>query len=241
MGFNKIEYRGRTSDEFCLHITFPFDFVHAEADVNPVSVPGINGDIVQDNLRYKNISQNFAFTIIRNNYSPSFQILGRAITNWVAGNDYAPLTCDLIPSYQWEAHVATAPTMVITNNLQAAFVIAFDCKPFLKSLEGQEWQAVPSNPTNLERWSAEPLWHIKGTGNLVLTVNGLDYKLNAIDDEVYIDSERGLVYKSLTESRAGLAVFPCNDFPVLVPGDNSIKLTGDYSLFEYKPNWRCLA
>lgn len=241
MGYDMISYRGRTSDEFLMRINYPLEFAHPEADVATVSVPGVNGDVVQDNLRYKNISQPIVFTIIRQDYSPSFPQLGRAITNWVVGNDYVPLLCGLIPGYQWEAHVAVAPTMIATNEHQATVTITWDCKPYLKRLDGQDWQTVPSNPVNLERWSAEPLWHIKGRGNLTLTVNGLAYQLNGIDDEVYIDSERSLVYKSLTESRAGLAVFPNNDFPVLNPGGNSISLAGNYSLLEYKPNWRCLA
>ncbi|KRL10727.1 tail protein [Schleiferilactobacillus perolens DSM 12744] len=224
-----------------MHINYPLELIHPEADVTSVSVPGVNGDIVQDNLRYKNISQPIAFTIIRNDNSPSFQRIGRAITNWVAGNDYVPLISDLIPGYEWEAHVAAAPSMVVTNNHQATVTITFDCKPYLKRLGGQDWQPVPDTPTNLERWSAQPLWHIQGKGNMVLTLNGDDYKLNGIDDEVYIDSERSLVYKDLNDSRAGLAVFPNNGFPSLMPGDNTVKLTGEYSLFEYRPNWRCLA
>lgn len=241
MVISKIEYRGRSSDELSMLVSYPVELAHADPDVDSISVPGVNGDIIQDNLRYKNIDQTISF-IVRNNlgqHNP--REFGRAITNWIAGNDYSPLKSDLINGYEWEALVDKAPTVVQTDINEATVEISFNCKPFLKSLEGQEWQAVPSNPTNLERWSAEPLWHIKGTGNLVLTVNDLDYKLNGIDDEVYIDSERGLVYKSLAESRAGLAVFPGNDFPILTPGDNSIKLTGDYNLFEYKPNWRCLA
>lgn len=241
MAISKIGFRGHTSDEFHLELAYPFDFVHPESDVTPVSVPGVNGDVIHSNQRYKNFVQPVTFILHRPFNSPSLQSIGTEIRNWIAGDDYSPLSSDLIEGYEWEAHVSAAPSMTITNNMWAQVVVSFDCKPFLKRLDGQQWQSVPSTIVNTEQWMAEPLWHIKGSSNLTLTVNGLAYQLNGIDDEAYIDSERSLVYKSLTESRAGLAVFPNNDFPVLTPGDNTVSLSGNYSLFEYKPNWRCLA
>ena len=241
MAISRIGFNGHTSDEFHLALSYPFEFVHPESDTTNVSVPGVNGDVIQSNMRYKNFVQPVTFVLHRPFHSPSLQSIGREIRNWVAGDDYTPLTSDLIEGYEWEAHVAAAPTMAITNNFRAQVVIQFDCKPFLKRIEGQQFQSVPAQVNNTEHWSAEPLWHIKGTGNLTLTVNGLAYQLNGIDGEIYIDSERALVYKTLTDSRAGLAVFPNNDFPVLTPGNNTISLSGNYTEFEFKPNWRCLA
>lgn len=238
---SRIVYRNRSSDEFGMLINWPFELAHAEADVTVISVPGVSGDIIRDNYRYKNITQIIKFLVQRQLNYPDLQTVGRAITNWISGPDYSPLQSDIIHGYQWEARSSAPPQLTQSIKEEADLTLTFDCKPFLKRLDGQNWQPVPNDPINTEQFPAEPLWHIKGSGNLTLTVNGLAYQLNGIDDEVYIDSEQSLVYKSLAESRAGLAVFPNNDFPVLNPGGNSISLAGNYSLLEYKPNWRCLA
>ena len=91
------------------------------------------------------------------------------------------------------------------------------------------------NPT---KYSSLPLFHIVGNGDFTLTVNNIQYQFKDTDDELFIDSEKWIVYKSLTERRTSRAILPNHEYPVLVPGKNTISLQGNYSKFEYQPRWR---
>jgi phage-related protein len=113
------------------------------------------------------------------------------------------------------------------------------CKPFLVNDEAIKYQSVPTMPIrNPTKYSSLPLFHIVGNGDFTLTVNNIQYQFKDTDDELFIDSEKWIVYKSLTERRTSRAILPNHEYPVLVPGKNTISLQGNYSKFEYQPRWR---
>ena len=42
----------------------------------------------------------------------------------------------------------------------------------------------------------------------------------------------------MTELRTSRAILPNHEYPELIPGKNTISLSGNYSKFEYQPRWR---
>ena len=82
------------------------------------------------------------------------------------------------------------------------------------SNDSVEYQDVPKAAIkNWQQYSALPLFHIIGDGDFTLTVNDKEYQFNDIDEELYIDSDRCLIYKSLNENRTSHAILPNHAFP----------------------------
>lgn len=240
---NILTVNGHGSDEFGIQIQYPYAPVHPQYDISGVAVPARSGDLLTSNLRYPNFTQTFNFTSKKPAKFHTWSELSYSIEEWLACTDYENISLSSMFPWCWQGFLNEPIKLTPESDDTATGVISFACKPFLKREDEMDWQPVPSKMpiTNEEIFAAQPLWHIVGSGDFTLTVNGTDYQLTGIDGEVYIDSERFLVYKSLKESRAGNARFTNHDFPELKPGDNTVQLTGSYTKFEYKPNWRRLA
>ena len=132
-----------------------------------------------------------------------------------------------------------SPVVTPQKDNIANVTMSLACKPFLVNDEAIKYQSVPTMPIyNPTKYSSLPLFHIVGNGDFTLTVNNIQYQFKDTDDELFIDSEKWIVYKSLTERRTSRAILPNHEYPVLVPGKNTISLQGNYSKFEYQPRWR---
>ena len=240
---NILTVNGQKSDEFGIQILYPFTPVHPQYDIASVAVPARSGDLLTSNLRYQNFTQTFNIYAEKPAKYTTWSQLSYSIQEWLTCTGYERISLSSMFPWCWEGYLNAPITLTPESDHTATGVISFACKPFLKREDEVDWLPVPNKMpiTNEEIFSAQPLWHIVGSGDYTLTVNDTDYQLTGIDDEVYIDSEHFLVYKSLKESRAGNARFTNHDFPELKPGDNTVKLTGNYTKFEYKPNWRRLA
>ena len=238
-----LKFNGRNSTEFGARVIYPFNLVHAKRDLSSTSIPGVSGNYIIDNKKYSDISQQITFIVERPTFYQTWEELEFDFEDWLFPQtdytEYQPFYFDFLEPYHWLAYMSDAPVWTITDATTAQVVVSLTCKPYLVYGE-TEFEDVPSIITNTERISASPVWHIVGDGAVTLTINDKDYKLTNIDGEIYIDCTRFLVYKSLTEFRGVVAQFPNHEYPILNPGENTVSLSGKYSKFEYKPNWRRL-
>lgn len=239
-----LQHNGKTSYDFGAVVNSPFNLVHAKRDVSGTSVPGVNGGIIEDNQHYNDVTQTITFTVYRPSAYPGWEALEEAWLDWLQPTGdyttYEPFGLNFLEPYHLLAYLSEAPVWTLNQTLEAAqVVVTLTCKPYLVKND-RRYERVPTVVTNQSLMEAAPLWHIKGSGDFTLQINDRKYELNPVDDEVYIDSTRFLVYKDLQQYRGTIAKFPNNDFPVLPHGKNTISLTGTYSLFEYKPRWRRL-
>lgn len=239
-----LKYNGRSSLDFGAYLTWPTNLVHAKRDLSGISIPGLSGDYISDNRKYTNITQPLQFYVLRPTFYRNWEELEFDFMDWLTQRksyaEYEPFYLDLLNPYHWLAYLSEAPAWTIQNQTAATVTITLSCKPYL-IYGSDEWESVPANIYNDEQIDAHPLFHIVGDGAMTLSINDQDYKLTNVDGEVFIDSTRFLVYKSMTEYRGMNAQFPNNDYPVLKPGNNTVELTGKYNKFEYQPNWRRLA
>jgi phage-related protein len=81
---------------------------------------------------------------------------------------------------------------------------------------------------------------IYGQGDLGITVNDKAFLLKAVTDYVTVDSEIMNCYKEdlgvLTSKNNSMI----GEFPIFVPGENSISWTGNITKIEITPRWRWL-
>lgn len=117
----------------------------------------------------------------------------------------------------------------------AQFTLKFVCKPqrFLKA--GEEVVTFTANSIihNPTEFDARPLIRAYGTGSF--TANGVTIKINSANSYTDIDCDLMECYKGSTNCN-GNVTLTNGVFPVLAPGDNSIKLTGVTKL-EITPRW----
>ena len=120
------------------------------------------------------------------------------------------------------------------------FMVSFDCEPYKYSVD--EINDAVSFPGGSHRLhgkgnaEAEPVVTVRGSGNIVLTVNGNAIQLNNISGHVTLDMGRQWAHKdgeALNDRMAGR-------FCKLRPGENIISTTGNVQRVEIVPNWRWL-
>ena len=202
-------------------------------DMEFVSVPGRNGDVLIDHGRFENI--NVAYTVgckdIKNK--------AKAIKSWLCKSGYFRLTDSYQPDYfRMAAFASKLDISELINNVGQANLI-FNCKPFMYSFAGQNKTTLTSSGTitNPESYDSQPYIKITGSGSVTLTINSKAYLINSISSYIELDSELMSAYKGSTL---------CNDkigfteFPVLKPGSNSVSWTGSVTKVEIVPRWRCL-
>lgn len=241
---NKIHYQGKNNLDFNLYwdVGTDFELGTGTPNVEQTDVPGVSGTQLDFNNSYKSFTQKFAFYAASKN-EPISKVKANVSTWLLKDPGYHKLMVDSDPDYYYLAAPDPASVMKFPayNKHMARVEINFMLKPFKYRLDGQR-ELPLGNLTNPTQWPAYPLIHIVGSGDIVLTVNGKQYQLNGIDDEVYIDCEpeRRFVYHDLNPggSRGRKAVFPDHAFPELKPGRNTLSVnTGTATII---PRWRTL-
>ena len=231
-------YKGVNSLDLSLLIKSKGSWIAAERDKTYVSVPGRNGDLIQDNGRYKNVPIPYTMTVLRNGVR-SFADLVAKIKNWLSvGTGYGELWDSYDPRYF--RYAAIDGYVNITEELLehiGSFAVNFNCKPYRYSFDGQNIISVPAAGMTLynpEVLAAKPYIKIYGNGSISLSVNSSTITIADVDGYVELDSETMNAYKGinlLNNKMTGSA------FPELVPGDNTIAFTGTVTGAEIVPRW----
>lgn len=96
--------------------------------------------------------------------------------------------------------------------------------------------------TNPSRSPSQPIIEIEGTGNVTLDIDGVEFRIKDLPNNIIINSE---VYSAYQEISTDVLI-PMNDhiysreYPIFQPGVNNVTVTGDISEIKIKPKWRAL-
>lgn len=243
MSYGRLIYHNKSSTYFGARVVRPLVQAVTKRNVTLTPVVGVNGSYINDNLNYTDITQQLTFFVERPTFYKDWFTWGMDFGDWLTNKDrvvkYEPFYFEPFRGWHWEAYLSESPVVTPQKDNIANVTMSLACKPFLVNDEAIKYQSVPTMPIyNPTKYSSLPLFHIVGNGDFTLTVNGVQYQFKDTDDELFIDSEKWIVYKSLTERRTSRAILPNHEYPVLVPGKNTISLQGNYSKFEYQPRWR---
>lgn len=245
----QIIYHNRSSADFGIYCQTPITIPTPQLDVTATHINGRNGDLLQSYGSFKNIDLTISVTIFKPKQYKSLYQLQNETVDWLTGFDYSYLKFSDNPDWVFDAIVSTPPSLTPLSEAaveeEITGQIAFNCKPLLLDTNSIHWQEVPNAVVNTQIMPAIPDWHIVGTGDITLTVNGLPYKFNNVQKDVYVDGDNCQAY-SINDSNEKVNLnadvqWENNDAPILNPGKNTISLTGNISKFEYKPKFRRLA
>lgn len=242
-----IEYNGKTNLDFGMYWDTDenFELGTGTPNIDTTDIPGVSGTILDFNGSYKSFSQKFVFYAVHKDTTAN-QLKTRLTTWLLQDPTYHRLSFANDPDYYYIA--APDPSTLLKfpafNKHYSKIEISFLIKPFKYRLNGRKEFPIPVTLVNQERWHSYPLIHIVGDEGIALQINDKKYRLTDIDGEVFIDSqpEKSMVYHDLTSQgfRNQNAIFPDHQFPVLEPGDNNIKITGNYKSATIIPRWRTL-
>lgn len=243
MSLGKLIFHNKSSTDFGAWINYPMVQATTKRNVSLSPVVGVNGSYINDNLNYTDVTQQISFFVERPLRYKDWFTWGMDFGDWLTSKDkfveYEPFYFEPFDGWHWEAFLSDGPNVTPQNEQIATVNVTISAKPFLISNDSVEYQIVPKTSIyNWQQYAALPIFHIVGDGDFTLTVNGKDYQFNDIDEELYVDCERCLIYKSLNENRNSHALLYNHEFPKLDPGKNLISLKGNYTKFEYQPRWR---
>ena len=230
-------YKGINSLEFCLYIKSKGTYNTPERDMEFISVPGRNGDLIQDNGRYNNVSIPYDLALVKKD-NRQFSELVDSIKEWlVIGGGYNVLWDSYNPRYF--RYAAVNGTIDVAEELTnyGEFSLSFSCKPLRYSFDGQKVITAPKAGLQLynpEKLTAAPYIKIYGSGDISLSVNAATVTFAGVSEYVEIDSEIMNVYKGLTPLNN---IMTGDSFPTFAPGMNTIAFTGNVAKAEIVPRW----
>ena len=226
-------YNGKSSGDFGVVISGQDTWRKAAPDLERVTIPGRNGELILTNKRYNNVEIPYECGIIRN-----FDINYTGFINHLLSD---PGYHRLEDSYHPEVYrravfeAETAPDMTALN-AQGTFVVTFSCKPqmYLKSGELKQEFAnggVIYNPT---RHEARPLIRVYGTGELYIGDQMI--RITECSSHTAIDCELQEAYKDTVNCNDKIELAE-DDFPSLSPGRTTITYNGGIYRVEITPRW----
>lgn len=228
-----LTFNGKTSREFGVVISGQDTWQKASPDVERVSIPGRNGDLLLTNRRYENVEIRYPCGITRN-----FDVRYTGFLNHLMSEvGYHRLEDSYHPEvFRMAAFDSVTEPEMTAFNREGTFAISFSCKPQMYLKTGELRQEIGNgsvlyNPTNQE---ARPLIRVYGTGQVMIG----DHAIRITEAQMYtdIDCELQDAYKETINCNPYIELDD-DDFPVLKPGRTTIRWSGGVYRVEITPRW----
>ena len=178
MIYNKLQFDDIDSKDYGVYITGSAAFNSPSRDVEMVTVPGRNGDLILDNGRYNNIEVTYPAGTFGSDET-DFRTKMRDIRNALASKKgYQRLTDSYNPDeYRMATFIDAIEVEPVAHNIAGEFDLIFNCKPqrFLMSGEGAISVSDGDNLFNPTPYDASPLIMTEGYG--ILKMNGQEIKI----------------------------------------------------------------
>lgn len=242
---NYFIFNGQSSLELGIRIRTKSIFSMPKYDMNFVSIPGRNGDLINSNKRIGNVSISYTCFVP----AKSIEELATKIRNikkWLYADvdSYHEFQDSYEPNFVRYAVFANKLDITEQVNKIGVFTLTFSCKPFKyleESLSMKETSPSGATLFNPYPFASKPYIKIVGNGSLTFEVTNAKgskiWNLANVSDYIEIDSELMSCFKDtvlLNKNMYG------DDFPMLEAGENFIKVSGDVSKVYIKERWNVL-
>lgn len=238
-------YNERSSEEFGLRIVKKDVFSAPKYDADFTSIPGRNGDLIVSDRRFANMKVTYTVFLARKNIADLADVL-RAVKGWLytEPDRYHKITDSYDSRYFRYGVISGGLDIEEQLNKIGRFTVAFNCKPFKYSLEGESpvmVSAAGGSVTNPEAFAAKPKITIAGNGDLSLTLQNGGYNktwaIKDVENGVVCDGEQMNFYYGTTllnDKTTG------DGFPELPPGKTVLTVSGNVTAVSVIPRWCCL-
>lgn len=238
MSLGAFTFAGTASSDMRLLVGEKTIYNGPERDIERIEIPGMNGDLLLDNGRYRNVEVGYTCYVMPGD--AKLVEACRAIKAWLygAGTGYHVLA-DTYDSGYFRQAAYHGTYDVEEWAIEIGYVpIVFDCKPEKYSFAGQVAQGFSDSGsiTNPEGFPSKPLIRVYGNDTGVLYINDLSMVITAISDYVDIDCETQNAYKGTINKNSTITLNGFG-FPRLAPGNNLFAWGGGIQSIEITPRW----
>lgn len=232
MKINWFEFGGTRSDSVGLLISEKRIYTAPQRDVEPVYVPGRNGDVLIDHGGYRNVPVSYLV------YITNLPEASLTLRSWLQGTGYKLLRDSYDPSYVRFGYFSSVLDPDEIARTIGQLKVEFSCKPFryrVDSLTAKtSYRQSGFTITNPEAYASLPYIRINGSGNVELRIGNRTFAIKNIHDYIELDSELMCAFKGSELCNHQLNF---TEFPSFVPGDNLVQWTGTVSSLEIIPRW----
>lgn len=239
---NYFEYNGTSSLDMGLRIESKNVFSAPEYEVDFLTIPGRDGDLIARPGRYPNVQVTYSvFLPAKSTQELAEKIL--AVKEWLyeEPDRYHELTDTYDTEFFREAVYAGKLDIADELNRIGVFTISFSCLPFRYSTAGSRFQSITSSGTAVTNpfiTPSKPYMKIYGSGDISLTIQSVSknatWHFTDIDSYIEVDSNLMNFYRG-TEPQNDKVVG--DGFPQLYQGRNTISFTGAVSRIDIMPRW----
>ena len=219
-------------------------FSGPEYEVDFLSIPGRDGDLIADGGRFPNVQVTYSVFIPAKTISELSQKI-TAVKAWLYSglNSYHTLSDTYDTAFF--RHAVFAGKLDIEDELNriGIFTISFSCKPFRYDAAGTESVTLATGEVLLNPYpfTSKPILRIEGSGKGTLTIqsegSNAIWNFTSIDGYVEADSEQMNFYKDAEPKNDTVSG---DGFPLLYPGENTVSFSGSITAVTVTPRWCCL-
>ena len=233
---NYFTINGRPCTDFGVQVSVGGALNSPSRDVTYHQIPGRNGDLVEDNGRFNNLTYTYR-CLLRGKDSVDFREKFAGFRKWIGSHVGYQRIEDTYSPDEFRLGIVSStlmPEMVGTGVVAAEFDVTVNSKPqrYLKS--GENEITVTNGQTLYnDGYAARPLITVYGSSGGTLTVGDYSMTISAIDGYVTLDCEAQDAYKGTTNKNTTVST----TFPVLEPGSNTISWSGGITSVVIVPRW----
>ena len=232
---NTFTFNGISSKTYRCLVSGEDSFAKPAPDVEHVSIPGRNGDLIITGNRYQNVDVVY-HCMIRKDFLLNYHLLCSYL---LESPTYHRLEDSFHPDHYRMAVFDSAiqPEMLALNK-HGTFDLKFSCKPqmWLKTGETPVTYTSGTYLTNPTLFAAKPRIRVYGSGDVI--VGGRMVRVtNSNYAYVDIDCEMEECYYGANNCNSMVTLRTNNEFPVLNPGNNWVGLGSGITKVELTPRW----
>lgn len=199
------------------------------------TIPGMNGNLHSTEDTFENYTQSYECYFHGEALTPA---QAHAIKGWLSvSGEYLRLEDVYDPDHFRKATFAGPLNVINILNRYGRCTVKFDCAPqsFLKSGEVATVFRSSGTINNPTMFPSKPLMKVTGSGSGSISINGTTITINSLSKTIIFDCESQNAYSEPAVNQNGNISAP--KFPVLVPGNNSVILSGGVASIEIIPRW----
>jgi len=232
-----VTFNNVCSLDYDIQVEHPPEYDTPERNYSVQSIPGRNGDLIQDNGSYKNVNRSYQIAI--GSIEKEHPVMANDVSNWLhSGFGYSRLEDSYEPEYYRLAMYSESGNISNILNHAGRTTINFNCKPqrFLKSGDKTIIINKSGNLINPTNFTTLPIIVIKGTGVGSLQIGKYLVNILTITDGMTLNSEIQDIYHETTNLNS-VIVLSDDEFPKLEAGTSYISFSGGITSIEIIPKW----
>ena len=229
-------FNGKSNEEFNLKLAQGVEYMTSSNDLERLTVPGRDGELLVYNNRRKAVEQSFPLILVKEKGLTTDVI--PKITEWLSAKGFRDM------SFSWDKEY------IYKGAYLEGFSVEETLKQFGKTklnflLHPVKFQKDGLTKLNLSNDSiitgkgniiSNPVITLRGDGEGILNINNRQTKVKDVQREIVFDMQKKLVYSGNLPAWDKVVRAPQYVMPQLDPGENRISWTGDFSV-EIIPFW----